>query len=131
MYRYTRDKKTNRDKHCLIMEEILGRALFNFEVVHHRDEDGHNNSPKNLKLMYKWCHAYMHHLGRLKTDKQKESNRRASLKVWEEKEKLIPKGFSKCSKCNQLLPLSSFKKDRYMKRGVYSSCKKCNIKRSS
>lgn len=37
-------------QHRLVMEEMLGRYLFPQEVVLHKDKDGGNNDPENLKL---------------------------------------------------------------------------------
>lgn len=125
MYRYIRDKKTNRDKHCLVMEEILDRPLFKFEVVHHRDEDGHNNDFDNLRVMYKWCHAFYHHKDDSPSEETRGKLREAGLKFWEIKLKNIPEGYSICSRCGKLLSLDKFVKDKYRKRGVYSSCKEC------
>ena len=36
--------------HRVVMEIKLGRLLTKDEVVHHKDEDGHNNHPDNLEL---------------------------------------------------------------------------------
>lgn len=37
--------------HRVVMEVKLGRILSPDEVVHHKDENGHNDSPDNLELM--------------------------------------------------------------------------------
>jgi len=37
-------------EHVFLMSEMLGRALTDLEVVHHRDEDKRNNHPSNLQL---------------------------------------------------------------------------------
>lgn len=37
-------------EHRLVMEEKLGRLLLPTEVVHHRDDCKHNNTPDNLEL---------------------------------------------------------------------------------
>ena len=37
-------------EHRLIMEHEIGRYLEPQEVVHHKDRDGSNNNPKNLRL---------------------------------------------------------------------------------
>lgn len=52
------------DEHRLIMQEILGRNIYSFEEVHHKDEDKNNNSASNLCIMYRWCHKRLHTLGK-------------------------------------------------------------------
>lgn len=43
------------------MEVKLGRLLSPEEVVHHKDENGHNNDPENLELMVSQeDHAKLH-----------------------------------------------------------------------
>lgn len=37
-------------EHVLVMSEILGRALTEEEVVHHKDNNSKNNLPGNLQL---------------------------------------------------------------------------------
>ena len=36
--------------HTLVAESVIGRYLYDDEVVHHKDEDKHNNSPENLMV---------------------------------------------------------------------------------
>lgn len=48
-------------EHRVIMENILGRLLLPNEDVHHKDEDGKNNSPDNLRLMLHGKHTAEHH----------------------------------------------------------------------
>jgi DNA-binding CsgD family transcriptional regulator len=47
-------------EHRAIMEKKLGRKLGKNEIVHHKDGDGHNNSPKNLLLVSRKTHAKEH-----------------------------------------------------------------------
>src|SRR3990167_6326539 len=44
-------KEFGRHQHRRVMEDILGRKLKSSEIVHHKDENKHNNSPKNLEVM--------------------------------------------------------------------------------
>ena len=41
-------KRMGRHEHRIVAEEKLGRPLEKGEVVHHEDEDKHNNEPSNL-----------------------------------------------------------------------------------
>ena len=47
-------------EHRIIMEEVLGRKLKKYEVVHHKDENKLNNSIENLQLMTKKEHDRLH-----------------------------------------------------------------------
>lgn len=42
------------------MEQVLGRRLKRNEIVHHKDEDGLNNAPKNLEVMLQRDHRRLH-----------------------------------------------------------------------
>lgn len=52
--------RRQRFEHRLVMEKVLGRALTPEEIVHHKDEDGLNNSPDNLELTTSHDHQHMH-----------------------------------------------------------------------
>ena len=43
-------KRTYAREHRIVMENILGRKLKKWEVIHHIDEDKTNNDPNNLHL---------------------------------------------------------------------------------
>lgn len=47
-------------QHRLVMAQRIGRDLFPWEVVHHKDHDPKNNAPENLEL---WPSNYAHKLG--------------------------------------------------------------------
>lgn len=57
-YRY----RGNKREHRLVMEQILGRPLSRNEIVHHKDGNGHNNSPENLEVLTQAEHM-QHHQG--------------------------------------------------------------------
>lgn len=65
-------------EHRFVMSELLGRPLFEFENVHHRDGNRSNNDPRNLELwvrsqpygqraidMVSWAHEILNLYGEL------------------------------------------------------------------
>lgn len=48
-------------EHRLVMEKILGRLLEHSEIVHHKDGNKQNNSPKNLVLFKSIAHHKVEH----------------------------------------------------------------------
>lgn len=59
---YTRGPNKGRLVHVVLMEQHIGRSLRRNEVVHHRDENKHNNDLDNLELMTRSAHARLHRL---------------------------------------------------------------------
>lgn len=55
-------KLDGRHEHRVVAEHKLGRPLLPKEVVHHLDEDKHNNSPDNLAVMSQGRHMREHGL---------------------------------------------------------------------
>ena len=49
--------------HRLVMEEILGRKLEDWEIVHHKDENKQNCEPWNLELTNRPDHGRHHMIG--------------------------------------------------------------------
>lgn len=49
-----------RLEHRVIVEQAIGRALKDEEIVHHRDGDRSNNNPANLAVMSQSDHAALH-----------------------------------------------------------------------
>ncbi len=47
-------------EHRVVAAKKLGRALFKWEVVHHIDGDGKNNSPENLQVITQSEHMKIH-----------------------------------------------------------------------
>ena len=47
-------------EHRLVMEVFLGRYLTDQEIVHHRDENKHNNALSNLQLTDRFSHNHTH-----------------------------------------------------------------------
>lgn len=56
-----------KDEHRHIMEVHLGRSLTSNEVVHHIDENKHNNDLSNLVVMSRMEHTKMHMLHKTKS----------------------------------------------------------------
>jgi hypothetical protein len=61
-------KLNGRHAHRVIAEQMLGRPLKSWEVVHHIDENRHNNDPSNLQVMH-WYDHILHHAEKRKQEK--------------------------------------------------------------
>jgi hypothetical protein len=59
---HTRGVNKGRGVHVVIMESIIGRRLFAFEVVHHIDGNKENNSHENLQIMTRSDHTTHHNI---------------------------------------------------------------------
>lgn len=57
---YTRGPNKGCSVHVVLMEQHIGRRLIKDEVVHHKDEDKHNNHIDNLELMTHGQHSRHH-----------------------------------------------------------------------
>jgi len=79
-----RKGKTDRE-HRFIAMEILGRDLYENEVVHHIDGNKRNNSPENLMVMSRSEHAKIHAI---------EINRRKAVFQMDKEGKVIKKWVS-------------------------------------
>lgn len=49
-----------RHEHVVVAEQILGRKLKPYEVVHHIDRNKRNNDPSNLVVLSRQDHARLH-----------------------------------------------------------------------
>lgn len=58
-------------EHILIMEDMIGRRLEKWEVVHHKDWNKLNNLPSNLQLMTASEHNKLHWKEMIKDNKGK------------------------------------------------------------
>ncbi len=79
-YYVTKPDGTRILEHRYVMEEYLGRKLFNTEVVHHKNGDATDNSIDNLMIMEHGQHTAYHHTG-LKRTMQARENISAAAKM--------------------------------------------------
>lgn len=56
-------KRNGRHEHRVVAEQKIGRALMPGEVVHHIDQDKHNNDPENLLVTTQREHMRLHGFG--------------------------------------------------------------------
>lgn len=54
-----------RHEHRIVAERVLGRALLPNEVVHHKDDNKHNNDPVNLAVFPTQAHHARCHFGEM------------------------------------------------------------------
>ncbi len=53
-------KENGQHQHRRVAEKIIGRKLKKSEIVHHIDENKHNNNPSNLKIWNQSEHEKYH-----------------------------------------------------------------------
>ena len=59
---YTKGEFKGRLQHVVEMEKKIGRRIYSYECVHHKDENKKNNQISNLELMTRSDHARLHAL---------------------------------------------------------------------
>lgn len=72
---YTRGENKGRSVHVVAMEKHLGRRLFQFECVHHKDENKINNDLSNLQLMTRSEHSRLHSKKNILNRKREKNGR--------------------------------------------------------
>jgi diacylglycerol kinase family enzyme len=65
-------------EHVYIMEQLMGRKLYPYEVVHHDNEIPDDNNPKNLIVMPRSEHIKLHNLRRIAKGGFNGSGRKSS-----------------------------------------------------
>tara|TARA_R110000782_G_C14819221_1_gene413844 strand:+ start:3415 stop:4074 length:660 start_codon:yes stop_codon:yes gene_type:complete len=65
-------------EHVKVMQDAIGRKLYQNEVVHHIDENKKNNDISNLRLMTNSEHITLHNKGRVLTQETKEKISKAN-----------------------------------------------------
>ena len=78
---FTRGENKGRGEHRVKMEKRLGRALLSTELVHHDDEQKHNNQDENLSVMSRAEHSRHHAIKRLPKMKRGKDGRWVKVSI--------------------------------------------------
>ena len=83
-YRGKKVKGKRIDEQRFIMEQILGRKLERYEIVHHKDGNKLNNTPDNLVVMTLKEHTRLHMAGIAKSEESKRKEAATMHQHWQE-----------------------------------------------
>lgn len=83
-YRAKKVKGKRIDEHRFVMEQILGRKLESYEIVHHKDGNKLNNNPDNLVVMTLEEHSRLHMIGVTRSEESKRKGAVTMHKHWQD-----------------------------------------------
>lgn len=126
-YNYLARKHNGKkiDVHKFIWEQANGKVPKGY-VVHHIDEDKHNNELSNLQMMTRKEHLALHGFGHHDLTPEQYARRIKSCKeTWSKKANIIIDGKTLCKRCNKMLFVDRFTKNKKSPNGCEPFCREC------